>query len=459
MRSTSQTRSQHTESTDNPPGDANSGGLAFRLYDLATGDDDARLCRDIPDDQCHEQPRSFVCQVFAQAFSKTGDVLADSKVVLPWLLGAVGAPAFLVGFLVPIRESLALLPQVFIGGVIRRFPVRKGFWVASSLIEGLCIILMGIVAGMGLRGAAAGWTIIGLLVVFSLARGIASIAAKDTLGKTVSKGRRGRVSGYAATASGLVAVAVGFYLALSPEQARPDWLLFAIIAGAGICWFLAAAAFSMINERPGATDGGRSIRDLVKAQVMLLVKDRELQKFVVSRALMVSTALVGPVYVSLAQREIGQGLDSLGWLIIASGLASTVSSSFWGAFSDKSSRLTMAVAAILAGMLGVVVVATLNLIPGLTDNIAFYAAILFVLGIAHAGVRIGRKTHVVDLASGDRKAEYVALSNTIIGVLLLVMGALTSAFLGFGLEVGIAALSVLSTLGALVALTMRHVQG
>lgn len=400
-----------------------------------------------------------MCQVVAQAFSKTGDVLADSKVVLPWLLGTVGAPAFLIGYLVPIRESLALLPQVFIGGVIRRFPMRKGFWVASSLVEGLCVIFMAVVAAMGLSGALAGWTIIGLLVVFSLARGIASIAAKDTLGKTVSKGRRGRVSGYAATASGLAAVAVGFYLALSPEQGRPDWLLFVIIAGAGFCWILAAAAFSMVNERPGATDGGRGIRDLIKDQVMLLVKDRELQKFVVSRALMVSTALIGPVYVSLAQRETGQGLDSLGWLILASGLASTVSASFWGALSDKSSRLTMAIAAILAGMLGVVVVATLNLAPGLTDHIAFYAAILFVLGIAHAGVRIGRKTHVVDLASGDRKAEYVALSNTIIGVLLLVMGALSSAFLGFGLEVAIAALSVLSILGALVALTMKHVQG
>jgi hypothetical protein len=433
--------------------------LAFRLYDLATGDDDARLCRDIPDDQCREQPRSFVCQVFAQAFSKTGDALADSKVVLPWLLGAVGAPGFMVGLLVPIRESLALLPQVLIGGVIRRFPVRKGFWVASSVVEGLCVIFMGIVAAMGLHGAAAGWTIIGLLVLFSLARGIASIAAKDTLGKTISKGRRGRVSGYAATASGLVAVAVGTYLALSPEQARPDWLLYAIIAGAGISWLFAAASFSMIKEHPGATDGGRSVRDLVKDQVMLLVEDRELQKFVAARALMVSTALIGPVYVSLAQRETGQGLDSLGWLIVASGLASTLSSSFWGAFSDKSSRVTMAAAAMMAGILGVVVVSTLSLAPDLADNIAFYAAILFILGIAHSGVRIGRKTHVVDLASGDQKSEYVALSNTVIGILLLVMGALTSAVLGLGLEVGIAALSVLSILGAAVALAMKHVQG
>ncbi len=435
------------------------GGLAFRLYDLATGDEDARLCRDIPDEQCREQPQSFLRQVLAQSLSKTGDVLADSKVVLPWLLGAVGAPVFLVGLLVPIRESLALMPQILFGGIIRRFSVRKGFWAASSLVEGLCVILMGVVAAVGLRGSAAGWTIVGLLVVFSLARGIASVAAKDTLGKTVSKGRRGRVSGYAAMASGLVASAVGLYLMLSPEGARPDWLLYAIIMAAGVSWFLAAATFWTIAEYPGATEGGRGMGDLVRDQVMLLIQDRELQKFLAARTLMLSTALVGPIYVSLAQRGTGQTLDGLGWLVVASGLASAVSSSFWGALSDRSSRLTMALAAALAGLLGLAVVATLALAPGAGGSITFYAAILFILGIAHAGVRIGRKTQVVDLAGGDRKAEYVALSNTIIGILLLVVGGLLSILLGFGLEVGVAVLSVMALLGAALALTMKHAQG
>jgi len=445
---------------DAPPlaANADNGGLAFRLYDLATGDDDARLCRDIPDDQCREQPRNFLHQVLAQALSKTGDVLADCKVVLPWLLGAVGAPVFLIGLLVPIRESLALMPQILIGGVIRRFPVRKGFWAASSLVEGLCVFLMGVVGTVGLRGAAAGWTIVGLLVIFSLARGIASIAAKDTLGKTVSKGRWGRVSGYAATGSGLVAGAVGLYLVLSPAAARPEWLLYAILIAAGLSWFL-AAAFSMINEAPGATEGGRGVGDLVRDQVKLLLGDPELQKFLAARALMISTALTGPTYVSLAQRGTGQTLDGLGWLVIASGLAGAVSSSFWGALSDKSSRLTMALGSVLAGVLGVAVLAALTLVPGLGASNVFYATVLFVLGIAHAGVRIGRKTHVVDLAGGDRKAEYVALSNTIIGVLLLFMGGLTSALLGFGLEVGITALSGLALLGGVMALTMKHAQG
>ena len=157
---------------DRPSATAGDGGLVFRFYELAVGDEDARLCRDIPDDQCQEQPRNFVRHVLAQAFGKTGDALAESKVVLPWLLGAVGAPVFLVGLLVPIRESLALMPQLLVGGIIRRFPVRKGFWVASSLVEALCVMLMGLVAAAGLRGAVAGWTIVGLLAIFSVAREI-----------------------------------------------------------------------------------------------------------------------------------------------------------------------------------------------------------------------------------------------------------------------------------------------
>lgn len=432
--------------------------VAFRLYDLATGEDDARLCRDIPESQCREQPWNFLYQVLAQALSKIGDALADSKVVLPWVLGSVSAPVFFIGLLVPIRESLALLPQVLIGGVIRRFPIRKGFWIASSVVEGTCVILMGIVAALGVVGSAAGWTIIILLVFFSLARGIASIAAKDTLGKTVSKGRRGRVSGYAATISGIVAAVVGIYLALSPGQSRPDWLLYSILIAAGSFWFLAAAVFALIREIPGATSGGQGVFDLVKHQTILLFKDSELQKFLIARALMVSTALVGPVYVALAQRETGQTLDNLGWLIISTGLAGALSSSVWGILSDRSSRLTMSVAALIAAALGIFVLAILAVAPVYTHNIAFYSLVLFVLGIAHAGVRIGRKTHIVDLASGDKKAEYVAISNTFIGLVLIVLGTLSSFFISYSLEIGLVVMTILSLLGAGMCLTIKHVQ-
>ncbi|UTW51076.1 MFS transporter [bacterium SCSIO 12827] len=434
------------------------GRLTGQFYDLATGDEDARLCRDIPEEQCREQPVNFLAQTAAQALSKTGDALADTKVVLPWLLGTMGAPAAFAGLLVPIRESLALMPQILVGGVIRQFPRRKAFWAVASIAQGACILAMAGAAVAGLEGMAAGWTVTTLVVLFSLARGVASIAAKDVLGKTVSKGRRGRVSGHAATIAGLAAGAVGTYLMLSPAATRPDWLLYALVAGAGICWFVAAAVYLRIVEHPGAVSGGRGINDLVREQVSILAKDRQLQRFLATRALMISTALVGPLYVTLAQQQTGLGLDGLGWLIIASGLSAALSSSFWGILSDRSSRATMALAATIAGALGPVALLALTHMPGIAGSIIFYAAILFVLGVAHAGVRIGRKTHVVDLAGGDRKAEYVALSNTVIGILLLGTGALTGALMGISITAAIGTLSVLALLGAGLAMTMANVQ-
>ena len=107
----------------------------------------------------------------------------------------------------------------------------------------------------------------------------------------------------------------------------------------------------------------------------------------------------------------------------------------------------------------VIVLVVLRVFPAVGGSIALYAAILFVLGVAHAGVRIGRQTHVVDLAGGDRKAEYVALSNTVIGVLLLVVGGLVSALLGLGLELGVGVLSAMALLGAAMTLTLQHAQG
>ncbi len=46
----------------------------------------------------------------------------------------------------------------------------------------------------------------------------------------------------------------------------------------------------------------------------------------------------------------------------------------------------------------------------------------FILSVAHDGVRVGRKTYVVDLAGGNRRTDYVSVSNSVIGVVLLVAG-------------------------------------
>ncbi len=55
-----------------------------------------------------------------------------------------------------------------------------------------------------------------------------------------------------------------------------------------------------------------------------------------------------------------------------------------------------------------------------------YPTAYFILGIAHSGVRLGRKTYVIDMAGGNKRTDYVAVSNTVIGVLLLIAGGISA---------------------------------
>ena len=48
----------------------------------------------------------------------------------------------------------------------------------------------------------------------------------------------------------------------------------------------------------------------------------------------------------------------------------------------------------------------------------------FLLSVAHQGARVGRKTYVVDIAEGNQRTDYVAVSNTAIGFVLLFTGML-----------------------------------
>ena len=64
-----------------------------RLYGLIANEEDARVCKDIPDSACREVPRNFFLILAANVFTKLGDLLISQKTVLAWLMSAVGAPA------------------------------------------------------------------------------------------------------------------------------------------------------------------------------------------------------------------------------------------------------------------------------------------------------------------------------------------------------------------------------
>lgn len=395
-----------------------------RLYEALTGEDQGRVCRDIPEQACSEQPRNFLTHVASLAATKTADGLLDPKLVLAWLLGALGAPLFMVGLLVPIREAGALLPQLVIAAGIRAMPVRKWVWAAGSVVQGLCAFGIA-AAALVLDGARAGWTILALLAVLALARSGCSIAHKDVLGKTVSKSTRGTVTGSASTASALLLLAFGALLGSGLLERSVGVIAVALVAAGGL-WIGSALLFASLAEQPGATEGGGNPLTVAFAQFGLLRRDPQLVRFIAVRCLLLATTLAPPFLLAMGGRASGEQAVGLGPFVIASALATVMSSYVWGRLADVSSRRVLRTAGAL-GVASLAVAAAAGAGQGAAASLAIASAwalpaLVFVLAIAEQGVRLGRTTHVVDMADRERRAAYTALSNTITGVAMLGAG-------------------------------------
>lgn len=423
----------------------------YRL--LINHEEEARACRDLPESACREVPRNFFLQLISQVMTSLGDLLINPKTVLAWLLGAVGAPG-LVAWLVPVRESGSMVPQIVIGAWMRRRPVRKFFWVAGSLGQALCVLGMAASVWL-LSGLWAGLSILACLVAFSLARGFCSVAQKDVLGKTIPKGRRGRLTGIATTVSGLLVVL--FSLLLFRDQGEPSLTFYlTLLVVAAVLWILAGWLFACIDEQPGETGGGVNALGEAFGNLRLVRGDLLFRRFVIARGLLLSSALVAPYLVVLAQQQ-SPGAWLLGVFMVASSLGSAVSALIWGLMADQSSRRVMLWGGIMASAVSLLVGAVSLGAQEPSALVWFYPAAFLVLSIAHAGIRLGRKTYLVDMAGGNKRTDYTAVSNTLIGVLLLVMGGLTALVSLLSVSAVVIFLGVMGVLGTLMTAQLREV--
>ncbi|XNT00806.1 MFS transporter [Vibrio splendidus] len=425
------------------------------LYQRLSNEEDARACTGISDSACSEVPGNFFKILIAQLSTKLADSFTSSKVVLPWLLASAGAPAFFTALLVPIRESGSLIPQLILGGIVRQFQRRKQFYVIGSLLQGAAVALMAISA-FQLNGARLGWTIIVLLIIFSLSRGLCSIANKDVLGKTVPKARRGRLGGLSASLSGIITLLVtGSMLAFQYGSIN---FVATMLVIASLFWGFAAVSFGLIAEYEGATEGAGNGFKVALKNLNLLRSDNQFQRFVMVRALLMSSGLAAPFIVLLATPHTD--LSGVLLFVILTGMANLISGWFWGLLADRSSRYVILLTAALSICIFLCTALfqmTIESALSSTTVLVVYLLIYFLLAITHQGVRLGRKTYLIDMADGNQRTDYVSVSNTVIGLLLLVYGAISAVIAQWNLTAVLILFSVSSCAALLIALKLKEI--
>ncbi|MDA3912825.1 MFS transporter [Oleiagrimonas sp.] len=427
--------------------------MAERIYrTVVATDQSARPSSKTDDAQRRAEPRNFFLFVGSHFLTKLGDALSNPKTTLTWLAGTLGVPGWMTALLVPLRESGSMLLQIGLAGSVQRFAHRKWAWSLGSLLQAASMFGMALCA-LFLRGRTAGLVLLGLLALFALSRSLSSVASKDVLGRTLPKQRRGRATGWAASAAGVATLGIGAgAMLLGPDTLNATGYA-ALLTGAGVLWLLAALLFTAVREPRAKSDGEDS-----QTRLRMLFRDAQLRHFVIARALLMCTSLSAPYYVMLAQHHLGHSPRLLAAFIVAEGLASMLGGPVWGRLADRSSRQVMVIGGLGGAGLGATLAAASLWWNGLLALAWVMPLMFFALSLAHQAVRTGRKTYVVDMAEGDQRTNYVAVSNSAIGVLLLTVGGAMAALSAWSLAAVLAALALMGLCGAVLSLRLPEVE-
>ncbi|WP_409434058.1 MFS transporter [Litorimonas sp. RW-G-Af-16] len=423
--------------------------LSSRVFRSLTASENGSNVDELPN-----EPRNFLTHVASLSLTKIADGLIDPKLVLAWLMTAIGAPTALVGLLVPIREAGALLPQLFTAAYIHGLQRRKWLWSLCSIIQGLCALALAFVSAQ-MTGQSGGLAILAILTILALARSVCSVSIKDVMGKTIANSRRGTATGLASSiaAAGVIIFAVLLMFEIVPRSQ----LVTGGLTLAGVFWIVSGLIYGSVSEPKSSTRKDAATFKSVLKDLSLLKEDAQLRRFIAVRGLLTATALAPPFMLALATSAGGGTvLNTLGALVLASALAGLISGFIWGKLSDRSSRKVLILAGIVSCVALIVTAFAASL--GFINHSFALPGLLFVLMIAYRGVRIGRNTHLMDMATEDTRAAYTALSNTVIGLLLVLGGAFSLLASIAGVVSVIVVMAIMCAVAAVAALGLNEVQ-
>ncbi|MBK4145482.1 MFS transporter [Corynebacterium macginleyi] len=376
--------------------------------------------------------------IWSNGLQSLGDHIVASKTVLPALFNAAGVPVFFTGLLTPIRESGSMLPQAALTPWVTTHRARKRLWMIGSIGQAISAAVIAL-AAFFLRGTWLGMVVLLAVAALSLFRALCSIAGKDVQARTISKGQRGRVTGSAAALGGGATLLVGVILFL-----LGDLTIFTIgivlFVGAST-WALAAWVFSHVKEPVPEGEHKGMDKSWWTDTWQLFTSDTQFRDFVIVRALLLVSALSTAFIVLLHDN-----LSGVFGFVLASGLASLVGGRISGVFSDKSSKNTMAVGAAASSVIILLIVASSHWASEAVNTWVMPLG-FFAVNLAHTAVRVARKTYVVDMAGGDKRTQYVGAANTMMGIILLIVGGISSVIAIAGPEAALIFLALVGFLG------------
>jgi MFS family permease len=385
-----------------------------------------------------------------------GFVFWDPTVVVPVFVKELTGNDLMVGVFAAIRVLTVSLPGLWTASYLLTQPRKKPVLIWASFGGRLPVLLIAVATL--LWADRAPWLVVVLLAIsvgmFFTSEGMNGVSWPDIIGKVLPSNIRGRFLGTAQLVASVVGLGSGALVRLilghSAWGASTRWAL--MFACAFVGFALSWVALASIHEEPDdKIPAPPDLKASLRSMTAYLREDASLRRLVITQLLLASAGSSFPFF-SVRARELLPGGDAmLGTFLILQSLGGILAAPLWGYLIDRiGSWLAIRLGAVahMAAFAGVVAGGLLG-VPE-----PFYLATFFLLGVISSTSWWAFTSYLLDLATPDRRATYLATSSiltspTILtalaaGVLYKVLGP--EWLFGLGLVLDFAAVTLAWTL-------------
>lgn len=392
--------------------------------------------------------RSFILGVVNGALFEFAERLIDPPLVLTWFVSRLTSSNLLVGLVAPLGDAGWFLPQIFISGLVQRMPRKMLSYTLAAVVRAIAWFLV----------AAAVWLVdspVLLLVTFFILYGVARLAAGlgglgffEVVAKTIPVNRRGSFFAWRMLTGGLLGLGAGVVTReVLNRFAFPHGhaLLFVIYDAVIIPAML---AFIIIREPPG-TDAPQAptLRQQLQRARQLLRTDAIFRRYMGMRTALGLAGIALPFYGVYARNVLGAPEGMVGIYVAVRVGAGLLANLPWGSLGDrKGNRLValwLSLGSALTSLLALALAGWVAISPSGGPWLPYLALPLFLLNgaLAPASMLVG-SNFLLELVPEAERPLYLGLSNTLIGIVVLIsgFGGLVVDLLGYAGLFGLSAL-------------------
>jgi len=387
-----------------------------------------------------EVRRNFLLGVYNGAAFEFAERLIDPPLILTWFVSQLTSSNLLIGLVAPLGDAGWFLPQIFVSTRIQGMARKMPSYTLASAVRTVSWLSL----------AAAVWLVsdpswllgvfFGLYALARLSAGLAGLAFFDIVAKTIPARRRGSYFAWRQLLGNVLGLGASSVVALvlgHPGLAFPRGhaVLFALYTAVIVS---AMGAFMLVREPPGTPVAGIAStgRQLRRAR-QVLREEAGFRRYMVVRLLLGLTGIALPFYAVYARQVLGAPASIVGLYVAARVGAQLLFNLPWGRLSDRrGNRLALQLLALGNGLTlfsALALVSLVGLLQWQGSWLPFLVLPLFFMdgAIRPAQALVG-SNFLLELVPDAERPLYLGLSNTLMGVVVLLSGLGGLVVDGFG---------------------------